>query len=302
MVRDSSIADVRQLAGAAERNKRLGAAGVLASLWRVVRALLVIFLVVILAAMLFEDSLIFFPTPYPDGEWHPVGLKFEDARFESADGTRLHGWYVPKKDARAAVLFCHGNAGNITGRAYILEILHNRVGVSTLIFDYRGYGRSEGKPSEAGVLADARAARRWLANREKIAESDVVLMGESIGGAVAVDLAARDGARALVLESTFNNLPDVAAYHYPMLPVRWAMRTRLDSETKIGAYHGPLLQSHGNADTIVPLEFGQRLFAAANQPKQFLLYPGHDHNDPMPAQYYDRLAAFLDGVKDSAQK
>jgi uncharacterized protein len=227
-------------------------------------------------------------------------LPFEDAWFQAADGTRLHGWYVPKTDARAAVLFCHGNAGNITHRADILNTLHRHVGVSTLIFDYRGYGHSEGKPNEAGLLADARAARRWLADREKIAEADVVLMGESIGGAVAVDLAARDGARALVLESTFNNLPDVAAYHYPWLPVRWAMRTRLDSEHKIGDYHGPLLQSHGDADTIVPLQFGRRLFDTANQPKQFLLYRGHDHNDPMPLEYYDRLAAFLDGVKDRA--
>ena len=150
-------------------------------------------------------------------------------------------------------------------------MLHRRVGVSVLIFDYRGYGRSEGKPNEAGILADARAARAWLADREKIAEADVVLMGESIGGAVAVDLAARDGARALVLESTFNSLPDVAAYHYPWLPVRWAMRTRLDSAAKIGNYHGPLLASRTATPTrSCRLRFGRRLFEAANEPKQFL--------------------------------
>ena len=268
--------------------------------WRIGRALLIVYLSIVLVVMFLENSLIFFPSPYPDGVWHPAGLAFEDASFQSADGTPLHGWYVPKKNARAAVLFCHGNAGNITHRAHILQMLHHRVNVSTLIFDYRGYGRSEGKPNEAGVLADARAARRWLADREKIAEADVVLMGESIGGAVAVDLAARDGARALVLISTFSSLPDVAAYHYPWLPVRWAMRTRLDSENKIGNYHGPLLQSHGDADIIVPLQFGQRLFDAANQPKEFLLYPGYNHNDPMPSEYYDHLAAFLDGIQDLA--
>ena len=111
-----------------------------------------------------------------------------------------------RPNARAAVLFCHGNGGNITHRVERSRCCTGDVGVSVLIFDYRGYGRSEGKPSEAGVLADARAARAWLAAREKIAETDVVLMGESIGGAVAVDLAARDGARALVLESTFSSL------------------------------------------------------------------------------------------------
>jgi len=259
-------------------------------------AVLSLYLLIVLAAMFFENSLIFIPHRYPAGDWQPAGFPFEDARFQAADGTRLHGWYVPCPNARAAVLFCHGNAGNITHRAYILEMLRRRVGVSVLIFDYRGYGRSEGKPNEAGILADARGARSWLAAREKIAESDVVLMGESIGGAVAVDLAARDGARALVLESTFDCLPDVAAYHFPWLPVRWAMRTRLDSATKIGGYHGPLLQSHGDADTIVPLRLGRRLFETANQPKQFLLLSGHDHNDPMPPEYYDSLRAFLGAI------
>ena len=144
--------------------------------------------------MFLENSLIFIPHRYPAGDWRPTGFPFEDAWFQAADGTRLHGWYVPCANARSAVLFCHGNAGNVTHRAYILETLHRQVGVSVLIFDYRGYGRSEGKPNEEGILADARAARGWLAAREKIAESNVVLMGESIGGAVAVDLAARDGA------------------------------------------------------------------------------------------------------------
>ena len=163
------------------------------------------------------------------------------------------------------MLFCHGNGGNITHRVDALKMLHRRAGVSVLIFDYRGYGRSEGKPSEAGVLADARAARAWLAAREKIAEADVVLMGESLGGAVAVDLAARDGARALVLESTFSSLPDVAAYHYPWLPVRWVMRTRFDSAGKIGDYHGPLLagprrRRHDRAAAVRPaaVRGGQR--------------------------------------------
>lgn len=285
----------------AKAPRRSPARGCLSLIWRFIRGVLVIYLSVVLIAMFLENTLIFYPSLYPEGQWNPKGLKFEDAWFQAADGTKLHGWYVPKKNAKAAVLFCHGNAGNITGRTGILGLLHTRVGVSTLIFDYRGFGRSEGEPDEAGVLADARAARQWLAKREGIAETDVVVMGESIGGAVAVDLAARDGAKALVLESTFNNMPDVAAYHYPWLPVRWAMRTRLDSAAKIKDYHGPLLQTHGDVDEIVPLRFGQRLFEAANAPKRFLLYPGHHHNEPMPLDYYDRLAGFLDNVNDTAK-
>jgi len=264
--------------------------------WRVVRPVLIAYLVVVVAAMFFENSLIYFPSPYPEGYWSPAGLDFEDAWFQSADGTQLHGWYVPQENARAAVLFCHGNAGNIAYRVGILKMLHERVGVSVFIFDYRGYGRSAGTPNEAGIMADARAARAWLAAREKIAESDVVLMGESLGGAVAVDLAARQGARALVLESTFTSAPDMAGYHYPWLPVRWAMQTRLDSLGKIGDYHGPLLMAHGDADTIVPIQLGRRLFEAASEPKQFIVLSGHDHNDGMPAEYYDAVREFLEGI------
>ena len=266
----------------------------LARLWRPVCWLLAGYLLVLAALMFLEESLIYFPAPASEGDWHPAGLVFEDVWLQAADSTRIHAWYVPHPSPRAAVLFCHGNAGNISHRADILRVLHHRVGVSVLIFDYRGYGHSEGKPNEAGILADARAARAWLAQREKIAEADVVLMGESLGGAVAVDLAAANGARALVLESTFTSIPDVAAYYYPWLPVRLLMRTRLDSLGKIAAYHGPLLQSHGDPDTIIGIDFGQRLFAAANEPKQFLTLPRVDHNDPRPLSYYDALAAFLE--------
>ncbi len=254
------------------------------------------FLAVVLMMMFLEESLIFFPSPYPEGDWQPVGIVCEDAWFESADGTRLHGWYVSHDHPRATILFCHGNAGNLSHRAELLRILHHRVGASVLIFDYRGYGRSQGKPNERGVLADARAARRWLAEREGIAETDIVLMGRSLGGAVAVDLAAAHGARALVLESTFSALPDVAAHHYPWLPVRWVMRTRLNARAKIAEYRGPLLMSHGEADTIIPLDLGRRLFEAANPPKQWLTFPGRDHNDPQPPDYYDALIEFLDGL------
>ncbi|MGA2059976.1 MAG: alpha/beta hydrolase, partial [Thermoguttaceae bacterium] len=184
--------------------------------------------------------------------------------------------------------------GNITNRADILEKLHNTAGASVLIFDYRGYGRSEGKPNEAGILSDARAARAWLAKREKIPEQDIVVMGESLGGAVAVDLAAKDGAKGLVLISTFSSAPDVAAYHYPIFPVRLLMRTRLDAVGQIANFKGPLLQMHGEIDNIVPFKLGRRLFDAANEPKQLLVFPRHDHNDMPPDQFFDALKDFLE--------
>lgn len=261
--------------------------------WRTGRIFLIVYVVLLLLMMVLENSLIYFPAKFPVGDWAPRGIAVEEASITAADGTKIHGWYCPHEQPRAFVLFCHGNGGNITHRADVLRALHDRVGVSVLAFDYRGYGKSEGKPDEPGVLSDARAARTWLARKAGVAEERIVLMGESLGGAVAADLAV-DGARALILENTFSSLPDVAAFHYPWLPVRLLMRTQFNSAAKIRSYQGPLFQSHGDRDSIIPLELAKRLFDAANQPKRFLLVDGADHNDPRPAGYYGKLKEFLD--------
>lgn len=242
--------------------------------------------------MFLEESLIFIPSKYPNGDWKAPGLGFEDAWFESADGVKLHGWFVPCENPRAIALFAHGNAGNITHRDDYFRELH-RLGVAVLAFDYRGYGRSAGSPSEAGVLADARAARAWLAQRVGVPENQIVLLGESLGCAVMVLLAADDGARGLVLENAFSSVPDVGAHHYPWLPVRLLLRTRLDAVKAIPRYHGPLLQVHAGGDTIVPVSLGRKLFDAANEPKQFVVIPGADHNDPRSRQFYAALADFI---------
>jgi len=240
-----------------------------------------------------ENSLVFQPMPYPQGNWRPAGLKYEDVWFAAADGTRLHGWYCPRAGARAAVLFAHGNAGNLSHRADVIRLLHDRLGVSVLAFDYRGYGRSAGTPDEAGILQDTRAARAYLARREGIAERDVVLMGRSLGGGVMVDLAATDGARGLILESTFTSLPEAARHLAPWLPAKLLMRNRLDSLAKIPNYAGPLLQSHGTADRTIPFAQGRRLHAAAKGSKRFVAIPGADHNHPQTLEYYRALAQFL---------
>jgi fermentation-respiration switch protein FrsA (DUF1100 family) len=265
--------------------------------WRIVRLPLAAYLVVVLLAMWFENSLIFIPFQYPAGDWRPEELEYEDAEFQAADGTKLHGWFVPAEKPSAVVLFCHGNAGNVTHRVDLMQAMQRYVGATVLVFDYRGYGRSDGSPNEQGVLRDARAARKWLAERTGVAEKDIVLMGESLGGGVAVDLAARDGAKGLVLEDTFTSLPDMAAYHYWWLPAKLLMRSKLDSLSNIGSYHGPLLMCHGEADTIVPIAFAKRLFAAANKPKKFIVQPGADHNDPRSGEFYDALKEFLESTR-----
>lgn len=254
---------------------------------------------IVLALMMFaEESLIFLPDRRPLAGWELPGV--ERARFAADDGTKLHGWFFQHPQPRAMVLFACGNAGNISYRGERLADFCRRQRVALLAFDYRGYGQSEGRPNERGVLMDARAARRWLAERAAVAEKDVVLMGESLGGGVMVDLAARDGARGLILERTFTSLPDVAAVHFPFIPVKMLMRNRLDSLSKIANYHGPLLICHGATDEIIPYELGRRLFAAANEPKQFVDLRRVGHNDPLPPAWDAAVSAFLDRLPPHA--
>ncbi|WP_439625816.1 alpha/beta hydrolase [Gemmata sp.] len=241
-----------------------------------------------------ENAIVFQPAEYPRGDWTP-DPRVEDAWIDSTGGVRLHGWLAEPDDGRprAVVLFTHGNGGNVTTRRHVIELFRDKMNATVLVFDYRGYGRSGGRATEAGVLDDARAARQWLAARAGVREADVVVAGHSLGGGVAVDLAARDGARALILEGTFTNLPDVAASFVPFLPVRAVMQASLNSVAKIPAYHGPLLQVHGNADEIVPYRLGRKLFAAANEPKQFVTVLGGDHNHSYTPEYVAALDHFL---------
>jgi fermentation-respiration switch protein FrsA (DUF1100 family) len=240
-----------------------------------------------------EESIVFQPLRYPHGDWFPAPAA-EDVWFESPDGLKLHGWFAEVERPRAVVLYLHGNAGNVSSRRDVLGLFRDRLGASVLLFDFRGYGRSEGTPTEEGVLADARAARRWLAGRTGVRECEVVLVGHSLGGGVATDLAARDGARGLVLENTFTSLPAVAFSHVPVLPFRLLMRSRLDSLAKIPNYRGPLLVKHGDADEVVPYESGKTLFAAANEPKRFVSEPGGRHNAPPTREYLAALDDFLE--------
>lgn len=260
--------------------------------FRLLRSLALVYVGVCVVIMLFERSLVFQPLRYPAGNWQPSSIKFEDAEFAAADGTKLHGWFVPHEKPRAVVLFAHGSGGNVTLRADMLREL-NRLGAAVLLFDYRGFGKSEGSPSEAGILSDARAARSWLAKRAGVAERDIVLMGESLGTGVVVDLAAVDGARGLILLSAFTSRPDVAAWHRPWLPMQLLMRIRLNSLSKIADYQGPLLSAHGDADKTVPYAQGQQLFEAANEPKRFVTLAGCDHGAPPPAEFYRTVDDFL---------
>lgn len=247
-----------------------------------------------MVAAAIENRIVFFPHPYPVGDW-TSDPRVQDVYFDTPDGLRLHGWLAEPESGspREVVLFNHGNGRNITTRRHVLELYRDRMNCIVLVYDYRGYGKSSGRPTEPGVLTDARAARRWLAAHAGVPEADVVIAGHSLGSGVAVDLAAADGARALILEGAFTCLPDVAESHVPFLPVRAVMQTHLSSEAKIPAYHGPLLQVHGDADGVVPYSLGKRLFASANEPKQFVTVRGGDHNQLYSPEFVETLNQFL---------
>ena len=249
----------------------------------------------ILGTLMFLETSLVFPGAGPEkGDWQHPGIELEEISFGSFDGTQLHGYYLPKKDAQATILFCHGNAENIALLAPEMNRLRERMNASVLVFDYRGYGRSVGKPFERGVLEDAEAAATWLAIRTDQAEDDLVYIGRSLGGGVAVHLASRFGARGLVLDRTFSSTVDVAASRYWWLPVRFVMRNQFLSIAKIKYYNGPLLQMHGDIDEVIPLWSAQRLFdRSPSEKKEFQLIDGLTHFLPSPEAYLKKLQQFI---------
>jgi fermentation-respiration switch protein FrsA (DUF1100 family) len=214
------------------------------------------------------------PAPVPNEQ--PGGRRLW---IETENHQHLDACYFAHPNPQAVVLYCHGSTGTVDKWAILAARLSRQHRLSILVFDYRGYGRSAGIASERGILKDAEAARTWLARENRIKPSDVVLIGRSLGGAVAVDLAANGGARGLILESTFSSLPDVAGLHAAWLMPEWNMTQRMNSAEKIKHYSGPLLQSHGEADRLISLSVAKELFANAPGPKRFIVVADSTHND-----------------------
>lgn len=226
-----------------------------------------------------EQHYIYFPDRQLIATPAAVGLAYDEAPFAAADGVRLHGWYLAGEAGQPVVLFCHGNAGNISHRLEALRLLHT-LGVSVFIFDYRGYGLSEGKPSEKGTYADARGALAWLTERGWT-PARIIYFGESLGAAVALQLAVEKPPAGLVLESPFTSIAAMGRHHSPMLHflLGWLLDARYDNLAKIVKLRSPLLIVQGEADTIVPPAMAQQLFVAANEPKILRRIPGAGHND-----------------------
>lgn len=267
----------------------------------VVIALLVLFYAALVALLwLKQESMLFLPgipSRQLDATPAEVGLDYEALRLATADGEELDAWFLPASPERAVLLFFHGNAGNISHRLESLRIFHE-LGLSVLIFDYRGYGQSTGSPSEQGTYEDARAAWRYLVEQRRVPAERIVLFGRSLGGAVATRLATEERPAGLIVESTFRSVPALAAELYWFLPVRALARLEYPAEKLISSVQAPVLVIHSSEDDIIPFSHGEALHAAASAPAEMLVLRG-DHNTGFMLSgrpYITGLDAFLQGL------
>jgi hypothetical protein len=218
----------------------------------------------------FERSQLFKPTREINETPATFGVEFEDVAFVAEDGCLLHGWWMPHPQARGTLLYCHGNADNVSGRAEICARVH-ALGVNVFLFDYRGYGRSRGRPSEHGTYRDARAAYEVVRARHHDAEDPpVVVYGVSLGGAVAIQLALDRPVKGLIVENTFTSIAEMGDRLYPWLPVRLLGQARYASLDKVTRLAAPSLWAHSVEDELIPVDMGRRLFSAAGGPKRWV--------------------------------
>jgi hypothetical protein len=249
---------------------------------------------IVVVFWLIERSLVFRPSSAAEFWGKPDDPRSQDVTFASSDGNTISARWVPTETSQhGAVLVAHGNGGNLTHRGKLAADIRRELGAGVLLFDYPGYGRSTGSPTEESCYASTDAAYNWLVEEQKLAPGRIVLLGESLGGGPAVELATRVEHRALVLVFTFTSLPDAAKYHYPFLPTRTAMRTRFDNLQKMPNCPRPVFIVHGTADRTVPFSHGEKLFEAANEPKQLIPVSGAGHDLTIASHYLPALAEFL---------
>lgn len=272
------------------------------TIWHILVYAAIAYVTFTFVMFLLQSRLIYYPnmpsravTATPD----QVGLIYEGVKFAAEDGVRLDGWFLPAETPRGVLLFFHGNAGNISHRLESLRIFRD-LGLSTFIFDYRGYGRSEGKVSEQGTYRDAEAAWRYLTVERGIPEQSIVYFGRSLGASIAAHLAMTHVPKALILESAFTSAPDVAARTYPFLPVRWLARFQYNAREYLESVTAPVLIVHSPQDEIIRFEHGRALFASANEPKRFLeMRGGHNEGFLVSGKtYVNAIDAFLKDYLD----
>jgi hypothetical protein len=255
------------------------------------------YLAILVLMLSLEDWLLYLPGNAAQWSPPPSGLAVQDVELTSRDGNRIYAWWCTPdnwRPADGAVLFCHGNGGNLSYRGRALRPWHDEMRMAVLLFDYPGFGRSTGKPSEASCYAAGDAAYDWLVEARQVLGERIVLYGGSLGGGIATDLASRRPHRALVLVSAFTSFPDMAQQQYPWLPGRWLVHNRFDNLGKIASCRGPVFITHSKTDGLIPFSQAERLFAAASGPKQLVPMANYHHNDSPAPEVFLLLRRFLD--------
>ncbi len=246
-----------------------------------------------------ERFFVYYPMKEIFADPSSIRLQYKEVHAIAEDGIKVHGWFVPKPGAHFTFLIFHGNAGNISHRLGWIQMLHE-LDAHVMIIDYRGYGRSEGQPFEKGLYLDALAAREWWTRENAADPTRLILVGESLGGAVAIDLAARAPVDGIVLQSTFTNAWDMAKTIVPIGLLQPLTGVRFDSAAKIQSIRCPKLFIHGDRDEIVPFRLGRKLYELCPPPKEFYEVSGAGHNDLIPvagSEYTKRLQAFIAGIR-----
>ncbi|MCG6937838.1 MAG: alpha/beta hydrolase [Gammaproteobacteria bacterium] len=264
------------------------------SIWKLLLAGIGVYAAFSFYVYFMQSGLIFFPDmPGRDVDSTPadIGLSYQNVALVTEDNIRLHGWFIPHKNAIATLIFFHGNAGNISHRLDSIAIFH-RLELNVLIIDYRGYGQSEGKVTEKGTYRDAEAAWHYLTRNRGISNERIVIFGRSLGASVASWLASKHTPAALIVESGFTSIPSMGQRLYPFLPVRWLSHFKYDTRSYVSNISCPVLVAHSRDDEIIPYDEGREIFAAAAEPKQFLEMSG-GHNDG----YIVSGEAYINGLK-----
>ncbi len=266
--------------------------------FRVLRAVLTAYLLIVVLMVLFERYLVY-PAPGSDmGNWQP-DAPFEEVRFDSNDGTQLVGWIIEHPAPKFYVLYFHGNAENVALTLPTLLEIRQYLEATVLAVDYRGYGKSGGKPFERGLCADGQAALKFFAENRGLRSDQIVVMGRSVGGAVATYVASENDVQALVLQSTFDEMVGVAAKKFPWISVRLLMRNRFVATAWAERVRCPVIQFHGTADRIVPMQHGQKLHEHFDVPhKSFNEVPGGRHNDANRPLFYQKSKRFFEEIRE----
>jgi fermentation-respiration switch protein FrsA (DUF1100 family) len=232
-----------------------------------------------------QPIMVYVPTAEIEVEPNEVGLAYEDIYFENSVGTKLNGWYIPSPGAKLTILFCHGNGGNIS---YYLSkaMMYHSLGANCFLFDYSGYAKSRGKPSEKGTYDDAGSAYKWLVETKQIEPNSIILHGWSLGGPIAANVASTEPVKGLILESTPTSAPDIAGKYYPIFPAKLFCRYKYDTTSYIKNVKCPVLIIHSPQDDIIPYSMGQKLFEIANEPKKFIEISGTHNTDQLESDIY----------------